>query len=396
MQDKYCTPITVGLPNSKIMQDFPREKLCELVEQHGSVLGEDAERCEFFLRNACGSEHKREVFVLVHAVKEGIPKELANPPQALSLDVVSDYLAQRLFDNLWLDRVASEWAVQTWAIALELVPTEDNLELSVPALVNNNIEIAISKPNRFKQLSAWNPLDYFRLLWWLLVVPEHLQAYRDIFGKKDDVQVGNWLISSLIWWPLLILTLALALNILPSAEKDWLPDAFWLFSALIMCGWLLTGWLNTSSNMLVVAMVMLSGMVAGIVGGIVAVHIAVDITVATIIGISIYLIIIMTNFMAVIIATDIAIIVAGGVAVGVTVGVAVGIGVSTAGFVEGFVAGGILGFLTGFIVDFIADVVGTAIESSLETGKPYLLARLSFVVLITIPLSLIGLYVYQL
>ncbi|MBE9561883.1 MAG: hypothetical protein IMF12_03325, partial [Proteobacteria bacterium] len=71
------------------MQDFPREKLCELVEQQGSMLAEDAERCEFFLRNACGSEYKREVFVLVNAVKEGIPKELANPPQALPLDVVS-------------------------------------------------------------------------------------------------------------------------------------------------------------------------------------------------------------------------------------------------------------------------------------------------------------------
>ncbi len=380
------------------MQDFPREKLCELVEQHGSSLGEDAERCDFFLRNACGSEHKREVFVLVNAVKEGIPKELINPPQALPLDVVSDYLSQRLFDNLWLDQVASEWAVQTWAIALELVTIEkpiEIIELQVPPLINNNIDTDTNTTNKFKQLSVFNPLDYFRLLWWMLVVPKQLQEYRNIFGKKDDVQVGNWLISSLIWWPMLVLTLALPLGLLPYVEKDWLPDAFWLFSALIFCCWLLTGWLNTSRDILVAMMVLLAGILAGIVGGIVAVHIAVDLVTGIIIGTTIFLVIIITNFMAVIIASDIAIIVAGGVAVGITVGSAVGIGVSTAGFVEGFIAGGVVGFITGFMVDFMADVVGNAIEYSLETGKPYFIAQFSFLLLILIPISLIGLYGYQ-
>ncbi len=373
------------------MQDFPREKLCELVKQHGSGLGEDAERCEFFLRNACGSEHKREVFVLVNAVKEGIPKELANPPQALPLDIISDYLSQRLFDNLWLDQVASEWAVQTWTIALELVNCEEpieTIELQVPPLINNNIDT--NKLNKFKQLSALNPIDYFRLLWWMLVVPKHLQEYRNIFGQKDDVQVGNWLISSLIWWPMLILTLALSLNILPYVEKDWLPDTFWLFSILAFCGWLLTGWLNTSKDILVALIVLLAGILAGIIGGVVAVHITVGIVTGIIIGTAICLVIIITNFMAVIIANDIAIIVAGGVAVGITVGAAVGIGVSTAGFVEGFIAGGVIGFITGFMVNFISDVVGNAIESSLETGQPYLIAQLSFLILIMIPISLIG------
>ncbi|MDM8568229.1 hypothetical protein QUF50_01675 [Thiotrichales bacterium HSG1] len=379
------------------MQDFPREKLKELVEQQGSMLGEDAERCEFFLRNACGSEYKREVFVLVNAVKEGIPKELANPPQALSLDIVSDYLSQRLFDNLWLDRVASEWAVQSWGIALGLIPDEEITEPSTPTLVNNNIGKTTTTTNKqFKQLSPLNPLDYFRLLWWLLVVPKQLQLYRNIFGKKDDVQVGNWLISSLIWWPLLTLTLALSLEMLPYVEKTWLPNAFWLFSGLIFFCWLLTGWLNTSKDILVAVMVLLSGMVAGIVGGVVAVHIAIDLTTGIMIGTTICLIIIITNFMAVVIANDMAIIVAGGVAVGVTVGSAVGIGVTTAGFVEGFIAGGIVGFVTGFVVDFVADVVGNDIEYSLETGKPYLLARISFVLLIMIFMGVIGLYAYQL
>ncbi|MDM8567034.1 hypothetical protein QUF74_15460 [Candidatus Halobeggiatoa sp. HSG11] len=377
------------------MQDFPREKLKELVEQQGSMLGEDAERCEFFLRNACGSEYKREVFVLVNAVKEGIPKELAYPPQALPLDVVSDYLSQRLVDNLWLDRVASEWAVQTWAIALGLVTDEETVESPTPPLINNNVDTTDIAEKHFKQLSALNPLDYFRLLWWMLVVPKRLQTYRDVFGKKDDVQVGNWLISSLIWWPLLALTLALSLGMLPYIEKMWLPDAFWLLSGSIFFCWLLTGWLNTSRDMLVVVMVLLSGIVAGIVGGVIAVHIAVNLTTGVIIGATICLIIIMTNFMAVIIANDIAIIVAGGVAVGATVGSAVGIGVSTAGFVEGFVAGGIVGFTTGFIVDFVADVVGNNIEYSLETGKPYWLARISFVLLMTICLVVISLFAYQ-
>jgi len=35
-----------------------------------------------------------------------------------------------------------------------------------------------------KKLSPLNPLDYLRLIWWLLVMPQYLKAYRETFGDE--------------------------------------------------------------------------------------------------------------------------------------------------------------------------------------------------------------------
>ncbi|RKZ91641.1 MAG: hypothetical protein DRR19_06695, partial [Candidatus Parabeggiatoa sp. nov. 1] len=121
----------MGGEKNTTMHSSPRQILCELVNHHGTILCIDAERCEFFLRNACGGEYKREVFVLVNAIKEDVAKELLNPPVGLPIEAVFNYLAQRLCENLWLDKTAARWAVQSWGIALGLTvtipPFEENL-----------------------------------------------------------------------------------------------------------------------------------------------------------------------------------------------------------------------------------------------------------------------------
>ena len=55
------------------------------------------------------------------------------------------------------------------------------------------------KPTTQRRLSPWNPLDHLRLLWWVLVTPQRLKAYRGAFGEKDERRVGRWLVSTLIW-----------------------------------------------------------------------------------------------------------------------------------------------------------------------------------------------------
>ncbi|OQY52356.1 MAG: hypothetical protein DRR08_16660 [Candidatus Parabeggiatoa sp. nov. 2] len=374
--------------------DFPVQKLCELINRHGTTLCEDASACEFFLRNACGGEYKREVFVLVKAIKEDVVKDLLNPPQGLPVEAVFNSLAQRLHENLWLDKTAAQWAVQSWASALGLTVTTPLLEEdSIPRLVSQPAIKFQPTPTKAalppKRLSSLNPLDHLRLLWWVLVRPQRLQAYRETFGQEDEV--GNWLVSTLTWWPLLVPTLALGLEKLPYSAKAWLPDAYLLFSALLVGCWLLTGGLRTNRDVAVVLVVFVSGVMAGIVAGVLAVGMAVDVTVGVAYLVAGFVALVVAGFVAVVVAGDVAVVVAGVVAVSVAVGVALGVMVEMLGFVEGFVAGFVSGIVAGFVVDEVTEFMGNAIENSLNTGTSSSLARWAFLLLIAAHLFLIGL-----
>jgi len=80
---------------------------------------------------------------------------------------------------------------------------------------SNTVKKNEAKRRLLLRLSPLNPLDYLRLLWWVLVMPQNLKAYREIFSEWDDEYINKWLISTLVWLPLLIATLALGLEMLP-------------------------------------------------------------------------------------------------------------------------------------------------------------------------------------
>ena len=88
-----------------------------------------------------------------------------------------------------------------------------------------------------RQISAWNPLDWLRLLWWGLVMPHKLKAYREEFGEKDVKRVGGYLISTLLWLPLFMPSLALGLELLPVHNKSPV-DYLWI-SLFLVGAWLL-------------------------------------------------------------------------------------------------------------------------------------------------------------
>lgn len=100
------------------MQNLPRQKLQDFIKRYGTVSCEDTKRCESFLRDSCGGDYKREIFILVNAIREGVPKELLNPPAGLPLESVCTRLIQRLYENQGIDKRLAQWAVQSWGTAL--------------------------------------------------------------------------------------------------------------------------------------------------------------------------------------------------------------------------------------------------------------------------------------
>src|SRR5262249_8061083 len=92
------------------MHDLPRQKLCDLIENHGPGILDDWQRCQAWLRSSCPDD-KREVNVLLAALKERVPQELIASGN-------EDVAIHRLTNELALSEEAARWAVESWMQAL--------------------------------------------------------------------------------------------------------------------------------------------------------------------------------------------------------------------------------------------------------------------------------------
>jgi len=115
------------------MKDAPRQKLREIVGQHGRSIHENPRRCENLLRDYCG-EFRREISVLVMALEEHAVADMLSSPTSLPRKVLFARLAQRLCDNLALSESAARWSIESWALAFGLI--SDN-ELSASETEQN-------------------------------------------------------------------------------------------------------------------------------------------------------------------------------------------------------------------------------------------------------------------
>lgn len=127
------------------------------------------------------------------------------------------------------------------------------------------MELLLQRKGR---LSLWDPRDYVRLLWWLLVTPERLrayEAYQNGRGLDDLMRQGSWLASTLLWLPLLAwFAWATLTGSIP------LPGAFLALTFVGgLGGWLLDGWLGSMDNALAALLaVFVTAVLALIIGAI--------------------------------------------------------------------------------------------------------------------------------
>ncbi|MET0647586.1 MAG: hypothetical protein ABW208_13290, partial [Pyrinomonadaceae bacterium] len=99
-----------------------------LIARHGPGLCSDARRCEGLLRDLCGG-HRREINILVGALRERVPLNLMAGRNSVPRGLLLTRLAKRLEDQLALTGEASRWAVDSWALALGVVSEAELHEL---------------------------------------------------------------------------------------------------------------------------------------------------------------------------------------------------------------------------------------------------------------------------
>ncbi|MGK7874155.1 MAG: hypothetical protein AB4426_12830 [Xenococcaceae cyanobacterium] len=114
------------------MNDIPRQKLQELIATYSHSLCDEPQRCEALLRDFCG-QYRREISVLIGALKEGVVKDLITSlgsitsPSTIPQAILLARLTKRLKDNLALTEEAADWGVQSWALALGVISSTEAL-----------------------------------------------------------------------------------------------------------------------------------------------------------------------------------------------------------------------------------------------------------------------------
>lgn len=106
------------------MNELPRQKLQEIIARYGFNLCNDIRKCEGLLRDLCG-EYRKEISLLISALKEKIPLDLhrstSTSNNQASKEILIARLVKRLQNNLGLTESAAVWTVDSWAIALGVI-----------------------------------------------------------------------------------------------------------------------------------------------------------------------------------------------------------------------------------------------------------------------------------
>src|SRR5437870_81403 len=107
-----------------VMNELPRQKLCELITKYGESLCDEPSRCEGLLRDLCPKD-RGAVNLLVNALREGVATELRSHTVSVPIELAVSRLAKRLREHLLLSEEIARWAVESWALALGKISGHD-------------------------------------------------------------------------------------------------------------------------------------------------------------------------------------------------------------------------------------------------------------------------------
>jgi hypothetical protein len=93
-----------------------RGALVDLAARYGPALLRDPQRCEAMLRDICPGR-KREIFLIVSALREHVAADLLTASETVPQDVVLAHGTRKLRDNLGLSEESARWAVESWVPA---------------------------------------------------------------------------------------------------------------------------------------------------------------------------------------------------------------------------------------------------------------------------------------
>ena len=128
------------------MHDLPRQKLSELLAEHGPTLCDDTRRLEGLLKDVLRNEYKRETFVLISALREGVVYELRGSTSGMPPAALAAKLTRQLCDNLGLEEAVARWGVESWDVALRVQILDPQSSVSNPKFQNSDGASTVTHP----------------------------------------------------------------------------------------------------------------------------------------------------------------------------------------------------------------------------------------------------------
>jgi len=190
------------------MNDIVRQKLQYVIAQYGRSVCDEPKRCEGLLRDLC-PEYKREVNVLVSALKERVAAELMTASDAMPKEFLIERLTKRLYDNLGIAEEFARWAAESWAMALGVisgpVPVTSVPKAKAPAIAS--VKPAAAQPklrDRYSEPLTGAEFVYIPPGEFMMGSPENepercddetlhrVRLTRGFYMQTTQVTVGQW------------------------------------------------------------------------------------------------------------------------------------------------------------------------------------------------------------
>jgi hypothetical protein len=102
-----------------MLDNHPREQLRFIIDNYGRSIIDDPRRCRGMLKDLA-PKHQRETNLLILALEQKLVAELTqktHTPILMHLDI----LAQRLHNNIGIQKDFAVWAIESWALALDVI-----------------------------------------------------------------------------------------------------------------------------------------------------------------------------------------------------------------------------------------------------------------------------------
>lgn len=101
--------------------------LADILMSYGVEVIQNPRQVEGLLRDFCG-DLKREINLLVFALKEGVPSDLLKEKDQVQIELLINRLVKRLVDHLALEESAARWAILSWKAAITHASNRKSLE----------------------------------------------------------------------------------------------------------------------------------------------------------------------------------------------------------------------------------------------------------------------------
>lgn len=100
-----------------MLENFVRTQLCTIIKEYGNSIINDPRRCRGMLKDL-SPNNPRETNLIILALEQKVVVELTQN-KSVPVPILLDRLAQRLHDNLGIQKDFAAWAIESWVIALE-------------------------------------------------------------------------------------------------------------------------------------------------------------------------------------------------------------------------------------------------------------------------------------